>query len=126
MAGSLGGFAPMANLQGRGSQLPELGQLPRLVSSGGARGQRSAGSTAGIGLERTADKAEALNILYEISKLLNTGLNRESLSALVDLCELGVDPEALAEAVTSLREEAERLKEPPSFDAAASDAGTTS
>ncbi|CAE7528437.1 unnamed protein product [Symbiodinium natans] len=51
-----------------------------------------------------------MDILYEISTLLNTGLNKESLEALVGLCELGVNPEALAAAVKDLRAEAARLR----------------
>merc|ERR1719382_2033219 len=57
------------------------------------------------------DRAEAMDILYEISTLLNTGLNKETLTALVGLCELGVNPEALADAVRDLRREAARLQE---------------
>ncbi|RHZ86696.1 hypothetical protein Glove_46g149 [Diversispora epigaea] len=39
---------------------------------------------------------EAMDILYEISTLLNTGLDRETLSLCLNLCENGVNPEALA------------------------------
>mmetsp|Transcript_71592 Transcript_71592/g.142054 ORF Transcript_71592/g.142054 Transcript_71592/m.142054 type:complete len:86 (-) Transcript_71592:100-357(-) len=56
-------------------------------------------------------RQEALEILYEIATLLNTGLNKDTLAALVGLCELGVNPEALAEAVQDLRQEANRLRE---------------
>ncbi|CAE7657733.1 mzt1 [Symbiodinium sp. KB8] len=56
------------------------------------------------------DRKETMDILYEISTLLNTGLNKESLEALVGLCELGVNPEALAAAVKDLRTEAARLR----------------
>eukprot|EP00927_Polykrikos_kofoidii_P035932 TRINITY_DN30414_c0_g1_i1.p2 TRINITY_DN30414_c0_g1~~TRINITY_DN30414_c0_g1_i1.p2 ORF type:complete len:152 (+),score=26.58 TRINITY_DN30414_c0_g1_i1:227-682(+) len=56
------------------------------------------------------DANEAMDILYEISTLLNTGLEKDSLAALVGLCELGVNPEALAEAVKDLRAEASRLR----------------
>lgn len=34
--------------------------------------------------------------MHEISKILNTGLDRETLAILVNLCEAGVNPEALA------------------------------
>lgn len=40
--------------------------------------------------------------LYEISQLLNTGLNRETLSILVQLCDNGVNPEGLAQVRPSL------------------------
>ena len=56
------------------------------------------------------DAKEAIEILYEISKLLNTGLDRTSLSILVSLCEIGVNPEALAAVVKELRREAAALK----------------
>ena len=34
--------------------------------------------------------------MHEISNLLNTGLDRQTLAILVNLCEAGVNPEALA------------------------------
>jgi mitotic-spindle organizing protein 1 len=60
--------------------------------------------------------AETMEVLYEISQLLNTGLDRTTLSILTSLCECGVSPEALANAVKELRRE-KRL-----IDASASDA----
>lgn len=54
---------------------------------------------------------EAIEILYEISQILNTGLDRTSLSILVSLCENGVNPEALAAVVKELRREASALKQ---------------
>ncbi|CAI2162176.1 927_t:CDS:2 [Funneliformis geosporum] len=45
-------------------------------------------------------------VLYEISTLLNTGLDRDTLSICLNLCENGVNPEALAE----LRRETVSLK----------------
>jgi mitotic-spindle organizing protein 1 len=44
--------------------------------------------------------------LLEISNILNTGLDRETLAILVNLCESGVHPEALAAVVKELRREA--------------------
>ena len=41
----------------------------------------------------------------EISQILNTGLDKTTLSILVGLCEQGVNPEALAEVVLELRRE---------------------
>jgi mitotic-spindle organizing protein 1 len=35
-------------------------------------------------------------VLHEISTLLNTGLDRDTLSICLNLCENGVNPEALA------------------------------
>lgn len=49
---------------------------------------------------------EAMEALVEISKLLNTGLDPESLAICVKLCEAGVNPEALASVVQELRREA--------------------
>lgn len=42
----------------------------------------------------------------ELSRLLNTGLDRGTLNVLISLCEQGVDPDALAMVVTELRREA--------------------
>mmetsp|Transcript_109032 Transcript_109032/g.170467 ORF Transcript_109032/g.170467 Transcript_109032/m.170467 type:complete len:97 (-) Transcript_109032:5-295(-) len=81
----------------------------------GRRNDRTAsGSTQAAPIAESpedAERSEALDILLEISTLLNTGLDKETLSALVGLCELGVNPEALAEAVKDLQKEARRLRE---------------
>ena len=53
---------------------------------------------------------ETMEILFEISQLLNTGLDRHSLSILLSLCEHGVNPEALAMVVKELRREAAALR----------------
>lgn len=53
---------------------------------------------------------ETLDIAHEISKLLNTGLDRDTLSILIALCENGVNPEALAAVVKELRREAAALQ----------------
>ena len=47
--------------------------------------------------------------LYDISTILDTGLDRETLSILVGLCETGVNPEALAAVVKELQREAARI-----------------
>ena len=49
-------------------------------------------------------------VLFDISRLLQTGLERETLSTLVDLTENGVNPEALATVVKELRREAAQLQ----------------
>jgi mitotic-spindle organizing protein 1 len=51
---------------------------------------------------------EAVDILFEISSLLNTGLDKETLDVVVKMCELGVNPEAIAEVIHQLRGEAMR------------------
>lgn len=53
---------------------------------------------------------DSMDALYEISLLLNTGLDRQTLSVLVSLCEAGVNPEALALVVQELRREAAKLR----------------
>ena len=49
-------------------------------------------------------------MLYDISRLLQTGLDRETLSTLVSLTEEGVNPEALATVVKELRRESAELQ----------------
>lgn len=44
----------------------------------------------------------------DISEILNTGLDRRSLSILMQMTEAGVNPEALAAVVRELRAEAAR------------------
>nr|CAD7268056.1 unnamed protein product [Timema shepardi]CAD7578614.1 unnamed protein product [Timema californicum] len=48
------------------------------------------------GSNKLDEAKQTLNILQEISDLLNTGLTPETLNICVRLCELGVNPEALA------------------------------
>ena len=49
-------------------------------------------------------------VLFDISRLLQTGLDREELSTLVGLTENGVNPEALATVVKELRRESAQLQ----------------
>ncbi|KAM0696965.1 hypothetical protein Q7P36_003036 [Cladosporium allicinum] len=51
---------------------------------------------------------ETIDILHEISTLLNTDLDRQSLSYCVSLIENGVNPEALAKVIRELRVRQER------------------
>jgi len=46
---------------------------------------------------------ETLDTLMEISSLLNTGLDSDSLAICVRLCECGINPEALALVIQELR-----------------------
>mmetsp|Transcript_7258 Transcript_7258/g.9197 ORF Transcript_7258/g.9197 Transcript_7258/m.9197 type:complete len:81 (-) Transcript_7258:1153-1395(-) len=55
------------------------------------------------------DAQQTMDVLYELSRLLNTGLDRETLSILVSLCEHGVNPEALAMVVKELKRETAAL-----------------
>ncbi|OJD23181.1 mitotic-spindle organizing protein 1 [Blastomyces percursus] len=49
---------------------------------------------------------EVIDILHEISTILNTHLDRTELSLCVSLIENGVNPEALAAVIKELRREA--------------------
>ena len=49
-------------------------------------------------------------VLMEISNLLNTGLDSETLVLCVKLCEAGVNPEALASVIEELRRESAAIK----------------
>lgn len=49
--------------------------------------------------------------IYEISNILNTGLDRESLSLLVALCENGVNPDSLSNVVKEIRHDSSTIKE---------------
>jgi len=62
-------------------------------------------------IENVEDVHETLDTLYEISTLLETGLDKQTLSILVGLCEAGVNPEALAAAIKELRRESISLGE---------------
>lgn len=53
---------------------------------------------------------EALDTIHQISEILDTGLDKETLNILIALLESGVNPEALAAVVRELRREAARLK----------------
>ena len=53
---------------------------------------------------------ETIDTLMEISNLMNTGLDAESLAICIKLCEAGVNPEALAAVIKELRRESEVLK----------------
>ena len=58
----------------------------------------------------TRPREQTLDMLYDISQLLQTGLDRETLAVLVGLTESGVNPEALAAVVRELRREAAALQ----------------
>lgn len=58
----------------------------------------------------TTQHDKALDTLFAISKILDTGLDQETLKILAGLCEAGVNPEALALIVKELRREAENLQ----------------
>jgi mitotic-spindle organizing protein 1 len=53
---------------------------------------------------------ETFATLFELSKLLNTGLDQDSLAICVRLCEGGAHPEALATIVRELRRESQAIR----------------
>jgi len=59
---------------------------------------------------KTPAAKETMDILMEISRVLNTGLDEETLALCLRLCEAGVNPEALAKVVRELRSEADSIK----------------
>uniref|UniRef100_A0A7N0VE58 Mitotic-spindle organizing protein 1 n=1 Tax=Kalanchoe fedtschenkoi TaxID=63787 RepID=A0A7N0VE58_KALFE len=48
---------------------------------------------------------ESLDLVFHMSNILETGLDRHTLSVLIALCEHGLNPEALAAVVKELRRE---------------------
>lgn len=46
---------------------------------------------------------EAFQMMYQISQLLSTGLDPETLTICIRLCELGVDPEVLSHVIKEVR-----------------------
>jgi mitotic-spindle organizing protein 1 len=69
----------------------------------------------GSNQERVAEAREAFEVVKEISKLLNTGLNDDTLRVCIQLCEAGVNPEALATVIQELRREAAALQVSTTF-----------
>ncbi|CAN6675171.1 hypothetical protein TRVA0_103S00100 [Trichomonascus vanleenenianus] len=52
---------------------------------------------------------EAVNVIYEISQLLNTELDKQTTALCISLCERGVSPETLATVIQQLRKESKKL-----------------
>jgi mitotic-spindle organizing protein 1 len=70
----------------------------------GSTTRSSTSSNAGSGPNQTVAAREAFQVLLELSKLLNTGLDAETLAICVRLCENGVKPEALALVINQARQ----------------------
>ncbi|CAG5115441.1 unnamed protein product, partial [Candidula unifasciata] len=60
--------------------------------------------------QKSAAASQTIDILMEISRLLNTGLDEETMAICLRLCESGVNPEALAEVIRELRRETANIK----------------
>ncbi|KAI0642159.1 mitotic-spindle organizing gamma-tubulin ring associated-domain-containing protein [Trametes meyenii] len=60
--------------------------------------------------DRISAAEETLNTLFDISQLLNTGLDKETLATCVGLIESGVNPEALAAVIQELKRESAATK----------------
>ncbi|KAF9054418.1 mitotic-spindle organizing gamma-tubulin ring associated-domain-containing protein [Panaeolus papilionaceus] len=55
--------------------------------------------------ERNSSAQQTLDILHEISQLLNTQLDKATLAKCIGMIENGVNPEALAAVIQELRRE---------------------
>ncbi|CAM1510438.1 Fc.00g007730.m01.CDS01 [Cosmosporella sp. VM-42] len=54
---------------------------------------------------------QAVDILHEISTILNCHLDRRTLSICISMIERGVNPEALAQVIKELRQEAHEVEQ---------------
>ena len=79
--------------------------MPEIVSRMADRTDKSNTS------QSLVDARETFQTLHEISRLLNTGLDMETLAICVRLCEQGANPEALATIIRELRRESEAIKQ---------------
>ncbi|KAI3906383.1 hypothetical protein MKW92_035219 [Papaver armeniacum] len=70
-------------------------------------------------LEASRNARESLELAFQMSNILETGLDRHTLSVLVALCEKGLNPESLAALVKELRKEPQTnpttISGPPTF-----------
>lgn len=58
---------------------------------------------------------DSLDLAFHMSNILESGLDRHTLSILIALCEMGINPESLAAVVKELRRES-----PPSSSSSSS------
>ncbi|XP_035873373.1 mitotic-spindle organizing protein 1-like [Phyllostomus discolor] len=73
------------------------------------RVSRASGSSGGAAAAAVTLHAVVVDVLLEIPRILNTGLDVETLSICVRVCEQGI-PEVLSSVVKELRKAAEALK----------------
>ncbi|RXK35015.1 mitotic-spindle organizing protein 1 [Tremella mesenterica] len=67
----------------------------------------SAPSTSSSAEMRLKNARETIDALYDLSQLLQTGLDKQTLSICVGMIENGAHPDGLAAVVTELRKEVE-------------------
>ncbi|XP_045423275.1 mitotic-spindle organizing protein 1 [Lemur catta] len=101
------GRAVWAPRRREGAPVPGQAPLPppsasAMASSGGAGAAAAASNMNAV--------RETMDVLLEISRILNTGLDMETLSICVRLCEQGINPEALSSVIKELRKATEALK----------------
>lgn len=65
---------------------------------------------ANIEEHKVAEARECLHILQEISDMLNTQLDPETLSTCIRLIQCGANPEALAKVVTEIKRSVAEVK----------------
>ncbi|KAH6850963.1 mitotic-spindle organizing gamma-tubulin ring associated-domain-containing protein, partial [Chaetomium sp. MPI-CAGE-AT-0009] len=76
--------------------------------------------------EKQAAAQQAVNILHEISTILNCHLDRQTLSICISMIEKGINPEALADVVKELRKQGQESQLEAAAAAAASSAAVPS
>ncbi|GAB1607873.1 mitotic-spindle organizing protein 1, partial [Argonauta hians] len=54
---------------------------------------------------------EALDMMMELSNILNTGLDSDTLSLCIQLCESGINPDALAVVIRELQNAKKNLSQ---------------
>lgn len=93
-----------------GAPVPGQALLPPLSASAMASSSGSGAAAAASAATNLNAVRETMDVLLEISRILNTGLDMETLSICVRLCEQGINPEALSSVIKELRKASEALK----------------
>mmetsp|Transcript_32896 Transcript_32896/g.53395 ORF Transcript_32896/g.53395 Transcript_32896/m.53395 type:complete len:83 (-) Transcript_32896:118-366(-) len=57
-------------------------------------------------------KQSTMEVLFEMSQILNTGLSQKQLQIVTELCEMGVNPEALAKVIQQLKAKQMQQQQP--------------
>ncbi|XP_014246271.1 mitotic-spindle organizing protein 1-like [Cimex lectularius] len=74
------------------------------------KAKRSKDNISELEENKVSSAKVGFNALYEISQLLNCGLDRQSLAICSRLCQDGVQPEALANIIIMMRNQAEEYR----------------